>query len=298
MGFVGVAQGGGTCHPARVIWTVRWLAFVTLMLASTAGRQAWADLPQTFDLPTMADDYRLTYGLSTGIWDQRQVALNHTVALQMPLRQGAVGAELSLTNLIGDLTGSSLGNLRLHIQWFQKLALSTRNRFLVGGGLDFFVPTSTSMDAESDQATLVAGAPPGDAGSAAPDAAFTIRPRLQVGTEVWIFSAQLFGATAVQFVGQQARFALEWGVNLAAYFTRWMALAVEATGVSWLDTPPDWMDRRVVNLGLGLRFATRHGLLPAVWLRVPVVNTETSYGGALFINVELSWFHERNWFLF
>ena len=275
------------------------VGIAVLVCIACAGRSARAELPQTFDVPAVTDDYLINYGLAFGIWTSDQYSLHHRLGLQIPLWAAAAGAQLSFTNVFGELSDSGLGNLRLYLQWFHNFEWARRANFWIGGGLDGYVPTATAFEAESETALLVGSPAAGDSSLVAPDTTFGLRPRLQLAGQAWIFSVQMFGAAAVQFVGNEVRVAFEWGINFSANATEWLAIVAEATGVSWTIEPPPWMAPRSVTIGGGLRFNLPGGWLPGIWFRVPATGGDTGrYGDVAFIGLELTWRHGRNWFLF
>ena len=103
---------------------------------------------------------------------------------------------------------------------------------------------------------------------------------------------------SVHFEGSHARVAIDWGANLSAWVTSWLALSAEASGVSWVHEAPEWMGQRVVTLGGGLRFHLPYGWRPGLWVRAPVTDTLTDFGYGTFVGVEIIWQHDRDWFLF
>ncbi len=273
-------------------------AAIALLLVLGAPVTAAAELPEPFGVPPTATDYRVGYALEGGIWSEGQGTIFHRLALQLPLWGAAAGAVLPFANALGDVNDSVIGNLRLYGQVFRRFAVAPRTALTVGGGLDAYAPTATPYSAQDPLAVLVAGSSAGESTLFAPALSFAVRPRLHVAGELWIFSAQTTAGAAVHFEGSQARVAIEWGAALAASLTDGVALVVEATGISWMLAPPDWMAERTVTLGGGLRFHLPWGWRPGLWVRAPLVDRSTDQGFGTFVGVEILWQHDRSWFLF
>jgi len=272
---------------------------VLLACMASAPRSARAELPQTFNVPSVTDDYRVTYALAFGIWAPDEYCFDHRLGLQLPLWAAALGAQLSFTNVFGEVDDSGVGNLRLYLQWFHNFEWARRANFWIGGGIDGYVPTATAFEPDSDQALLMGSGVAGDSSLNAPDTTFGLRPRLQIAGQAWIFSVQAFGAAAVQFVGSEVRVAFEWGINFSADATEWLAIVAELAGVSWTVEPPPWMEPRAVTVGGGLRFNLPGGWMPGVWFRVPAIGADTArFNDVAYVGLELTWQHGRNWFLF
>jgi hypothetical protein len=276
----------------------RLFCISALIVIGLAPSLARAELPQCLDVPSINDDYRVGYALSTGIWHDPQVSLHHRLSLQIPLWNVAAGAQLSFNNVIGEHAGSSVGNLRLFVNYFYSFEWARRANLWIGGGIDGYAPTATELDPQAETTSLFASAVMGDSTLNAPDITFGMRPRLHLGAEMWIFSVQAFAGAAIQFLGTEVRSAFEWGFNFSAQATDWLVLMAEATGVAWMVGAPEWMSVRVVMLGGGLRFILPSGFLLGLWARAPAAGGETAYGEGTFIGFELGWSHSRNWILF
>lgn len=276
----------------------RLAAPLAVLLLLAAPRQSRAELPEAFGTPPAASDYRVGYALEGGIWTEGQGTILHRVSIQIPLWGASAGALLPFANAFGEVNDSIVGNLRLYAQMFRRFAVAPRTALTLGGGLDAYAPTATAYTAQDPLAVLISGPTSGEVSLYAPALSFGVRPRVQVGGELWIFSAQLVGGATVHFEGSQARVAIEWGAALGAFLTDWLALVVEATGVSWVLEAPEWMAERVVTLGGGLRFHLPWGWRPGLWVRAPVVDRASDYGYGTFVGVEIVWQHDRSWLIF
>lgn len=276
----------------------RAAALCFFSLAIILPATATAELPQCLDVQSVNDDYRVGYKLTTGIWDDPSVTLHHRLSLQIPLWGAAAGAQLSFNNVIGDIAGSSFGNLRLFVNYFYTFEWASRANIWIGGGIDGYVPTATALDPQALLTPLYIGPITGDASLNAPDITFSVRPRIQLAAEMWIFSVQAFAAAAIHFMGAEVRSAFEWGINFSAQATSWLVLMAEATGVSWMVGMPEWMSIRVVTVGGGLRFVLPSGFLLGLWARAPAAGEAAEVGEGTFIGVDLFWRHSRNWILF
>jgi hypothetical protein len=272
------------------------LAIVGLVLS--CGGDARAELPQCFDVAPTNDDYRIGYSMVTGIWNDEQVSFHHRALLQIPLWGAAAGVQVPFANAYGDVTNSSLGNLRMYAQYFYTFQWARRANVWVGGGIDVYIPSASALDPQAPETQLISGIAIGDSSLTAPDLDFGIRPRLHIAGEAWIFSLQAFGGFAVQFLDDESRSAFEWGVNFSAQATDWLVISAEATGVSWMVGPPSWMTQRLVTLGAGFRFVLPAGFLLGLWARAPAAGGETTFGEGVFVGFDLLWRHDRNWVLF
>ncbi len=258
---------------------------------------AWADIPAPFSAPPAEDDYRISYSLETGIW-QNEETLHHQLAVQIPIWSTAVGALLPFVNAFGEVNDSLMGNMRLYVQWFHRFSFGSRTGLTVGGGVDVYFPTATPFEEAQPHAPLIAAPMAGETALFAPELTFATRPRVHVGGELWIFCLQAFAGAGVHFVGSEAMVAFEWGANLATSIVDWLTVAVEITGAAWLTDEPWWMEQRAVFIAGGLRFLLPHGLEPALWVRGSLITPEHDWGWAPFVGVNLTWRHDRDWILF
>lgn len=268
-------------------------------VVALAPGAAQAELPQCLDVQSTNDDYRVGYQLTTGIWRDAQVTLHHRVSLQIPIWGAVAGAQLPFNNVTGENAGSSVGNLRLFVNYFYTFEWARRANIWIGGGVDTYTPTSTALDPQASSTPLYVGPLTGDSTLNAPDITFGLRPRLHLAAEMWVFSVQAFGAATIHFMGSEIRSAFEWGINFSAQATSWLVLSAEATGVSWMVGSPEWMSIRVVTVGGGLRFVLPSGFLLGLWARAPAAGSEDSpYREGTFIGVDVLWRHDRDWILF
>jgi len=271
------------------------LVSLTLVLAPATAR---AELPEPFGGAGMSDDYRFGYALSVGVWEGDQATLHHRVRMQIPLWSVAAGAVAPFANAIGDVDDSTMGNLRLYVQWFHDFSIARRANLRIGGGLDAYLPTATRFTAVNERDFLVTGPAVGESAAYLEDMSFAFRPRLHVGGEVWIFSFQGFAGVPVILEGSSSMAGFDWGVTLAATFYETVALAVETTGTVWLDERPESLPESHVSAGAGLRFLLPHGWQPAIWVRGPLTEEDTLDREDVSIGVELLWRHDRRWLLF
>jgi len=276
----------------------RLLAVAALASLVALPGAARGEVPEPFQLPSTSDDYRISYAVEGGIWTEGQGTLHHRLRLQIPLWGTAAGAILPFGNAFGEVNDSVLGNLVLYTQWFRRFAVAPRTAMRIGGGFDVYAPTASPLGPQDPEATLLAGPAAAESALFAPGLTVAVRPRIHVGGELWIFSLQMMASASVHFEGSQARVAIDWGANLSAWVTDWLALCAETSGVAWIHEAPEWMDQRVVTLGGGLRFHLPYGWRPGLWIRTPVTDPLTDFGYGTFVGVEVIWRHDRNWLLF
>jgi hypothetical protein len=273
------------------------LAVVGALVLLWPARAA-AEPSEGFDVPVASDDYRVDYSLAVGLWRASQTSLQHRLRFQIPLWSAAVGAQFSVSHAVGDVDDTVAGNLRIYAHYFHTFEWARRASVTVGGGLDVYAPTATSLDPQSELAALVAGPAPGDASLDAPDIRFGVRPRIHLLGQAWIFTVQAHGAVAVHLLDDDVRAALEWGVHVSAAATTWISIVGEVSGVSWIDQAPSWSPQRNTSFGMGVRFTFPGGWLPGLFVRVPAAGNDTEAGEGIFVGVQLVWRHDRDWIRF